>query len=122
MTPGDLTYPEHLAIGTGKYLQSAMQRQPDFSGVNQMFSTLGSMGPLVRGGTFYDPEQAKEMATPNYLQARGNIAQNNIANMFQLAQLANQSGALRGQIAQMIPELQAQQVQLGSTGLFGGLF
>lgn len=121
-TPGDLTYPEHLTVGLGKYLQSAMQTQPDFSGINQMFSTLGSMGPLVRGGQFMNPEQAKEYATPSYLQARGQIAQNNIGNMFNLANLAMQTGTMRGQIAAMIPELQAEQIKTQSSGLFGGLF
>lgn len=122
MGPGDVTYPEHLTVGLGKYLQSAMQTQPDFSGINQMFSTLGGMGPIVRGGQFMNPEQAKEYATPSYLTARGDIAQQNIQNMFQLAQLANQTGGLRGQIAAMIPELKAQQIKTQSSGLFGGLF
>ena len=121
MGPGDITYPEHITVGLGKYLQSAMNQQPDFSGINQMFANMGTTGPFVRGGTFYNPEQAKELATPSYLAARGNIAQNDISNMFNLANLAMLTGQSRGQMAAMIPELQAQQVQLGSTGLFGGL-
>lgn len=122
MTPGDITYPEHLTIGLGKYLQSAMQQQPNFGGINQMFSNLGNQGPMVRGGQFYDPEQAKEYATQPYLQGRGNIAQANIGNMFSLADLALQTGTARGQIAAMIPELQAAQIRASLPGSTAGLF
>ena len=125
MGPGDITYPEHITVGLGKYLQSAMNQQPDFSGINQMFANMGTTGPFVRGGTFYNPEQAKELATPSYLAARGNIAQNDISNMFNLANLAMGTGTARGNIAAMMPALQAAQIRAnmaGTSSLFGGLF
>lgn len=121
-SPSDLTYPEHLDVGLGKYAQAQAQRQPDFGGVNQLFASMGRMGPMVRGGQFMDPQQAQQYATPSYLTARGDIAQGNIQNMFALAQLMNQIGGLRGQTAAMIPELQAQGLQTQTGSLFGGLF
>lgn len=120
--PGDLTYPEHLTIGTGKYINSLMNRAPDFSGSNQLFSQLSNMGPFARGGQFYDPSQVQQYATPDYLTARGDIAQASIKNMFDLANLSVMAGGLRGQQAAMIPELQAQQIQSQMSGIFGGLF
>lgn len=119
-TPGDITYPEHGLIGLGKYVNAAAQRSPDFQGINRMFAGLGQT-PLVRGGQFIDPSQAQQYATAPYLQARGQIAQQDIGNLFNLANLAMLTGQSRGSMAALIPELQAQQVQLGSTGLFGGL-
>lgn len=120
-TPGDLTYPEHGMIGLGKYLNAAASYQPSYATLDQSFRNFGQQGPLVRGGQFINPSEAQQYATAPYLQARGNLAQSNIQNMFQLAQLAALTGAGRGQTAAMIPELQAQQVALQSTGLFGGL-
>lgn len=121
MGPGDLTYPQHIEKGLGRYLQSAMNTGPDFGGVNQMFSQMGKMGPMVRGGQFIDPSQAQQEATGGYLSSRGNIEQNYLGNLFQLAALQGLVGKNMGNIAAMIPELQAQQVQAGSSGIFGGL-
>lgn len=124
--PGSETFPEHLDIGLGKYINAQMQTQPNFAGINSMFSTLGSMGPFVRGGTFYNPQEAQQYATPGYLSDRGQIAQGNIQNMFNLANLALATGTARGTTAAMIPELQSQQIQAQMAGspssLFGSLF
>lgn len=122
MGPGDLTYPAHIEKGLGKYLQSAMNIQPDFSSINTMFSNMANMGPMVRGGQFINPEQAQEEATPGYLSSRGNIAANALNNMFQLAALQSTVGGDLGTIAAMIPSLQAQRVMAQSAGPFGGLF
>lgn len=127
MGPGDLTYPMHIEKGLGRYLQSAMNVQPDFSGINNMFSSIGSMGPLVRGGQFMDPQQTQAAATPGYLSARGGIAQNNLQNLFDLSSLQTLVGGDLGNMAAMIPALQAQQIQAKMSGasqlgnLFGGL-
>lgn len=117
----DIPFAEHGLVGLGKYDRTLMQRQPPFAQLGQQFANLGRMGPVVRGGSFMDPSQAQQYATGPYLGARGQLAQTNIANMFENARLAALIGATRGNVAAMIPELQAQQVQLGSTGLFGGM-
>lgn len=120
--PGDLTYPQHIEKGLGRYTQSAMNTQPDFSPVNTMFSQVGNMGPMARGGMFMDPSQMQSMATPGYLTSRGDIATANIENMFKLAALQGVIGTNMGGIASMIPELQAQRVNAQTAGPFGGLF
>lgn len=126
MGPGDLTYPMHIEKGLGRYLQSAMNVQPDFGGVNNMFAQAGNMGPFVRGGQFADPQQVQAAATPGYLQSRGQIAQNDISNLFNLSALEAVVGGNLGNMAAMIPALQAQQIRAqmaGASGignLFGG--
>jgi hypothetical protein len=124
MGPGDLTYPEHIEKGEGRYLQSAMQVQPDYSQINKMFTGLANMGPLVRGGQFISPQQLQQAATPGYLGARGQIAQNYLGNLFNMASQLATTGQNQGTIAAMIPSLQAAALQAstaGSSGLFGSL-
>lgn len=121
MNTPDLAYPEHGLVGAGKYFSTLANRQPDYGGLNQGYEGLRTMSPYVSGGQFVDPQQAAQYASGQYLSNRGNLAQTNIQNMFQMAQLMDQIGMGRSNVAAMIPELKAQQVQIGSTGLFGGL-
>ena len=46
ITPGQMTYPAQIEKGLGRYAQSALQMQPDFSGINNMFSSLAGGGPF----------------------------------------------------------------------------
>ena len=126
VSPGDLTYPAHIQKGLNRYLQSALNVQPDFSGINSMFSSFGNMQPMVRGGQFIDPSQAQQIATPGYLSARGNIASTGINNMFNLASMLSQGGVDYNTAMNYIPQLMAAQTRLqtagGPAGLFGSVF
>lgn len=116
MGPGDISYPMHIEKGLGRYLQSAMAQQPDYSTLNQSFTTLANQGPMVRGGQFIDPTEEQQYATSGYMGARGQIAGNYLNNMFQLAALDAMAGNRLGTMAAMIPTLQASALQSQGAG------
>jgi hypothetical protein len=98
-----------------------MNTAPDFSKLTSMFSNLAANPMLsARGGAFVDPAQAQQQATGGYLGGRGDVATSYLQNLFSLANLANTVGSNQGQIATLIPQLQAANLRAQSGG--GGSF
>jgi hypothetical protein len=121
MGPGDLRWPQSLEGGIGKFARSSMIHGPDFSDIDHMFGNMMSNPTMMaRGGNWIDPMQAQQQATSGYLSNRGGIAENFMQQLMRMAGLAESAGSAKGQIAGMIPRLEAIDTSANSS-LFGNL-
>ncbi len=119
--PSDLNFPAQQEKRIERWANTDIRRGPDFSGINSLFGSLMSNPSLIaRGGTYTDPMQAQQEATPGYLQARGGVAQNRMQNIGNDAALAESAGTARGQILNLINQLRAATIG-GNSSLFGTL-
>jgi hypothetical protein len=119
--PTDLMFPARTQNQVERYAKTDLARQPDFTDITKAFSSLMANPSLIaRGGTFNDPMQAQQEATPGYLSARSGVAQNRMNQIGADATLSQSAGAARGNILDLIPQLLAQRIG-GQGSLFGAL-
>lgn len=123
-SPNDLYRAQHIEKGLGKYIGREMEAPPDFSALNKMFSNLSNPSLSAPGGSWLNPQEAQQMATPGYLSARGDTSASYLNNLFSLSALQDLIGRNMSGIAAMIPSLQAMQTRAGAGGfsaIAGGL-
>lgn len=119
MDTNDLNYPMMLERQLGGYANSLLKRPPDFSGPDKMFSSAMANPSIMLGpgGSLLDPAHQQASAGSAYLNERGDIAQQSLADKHRLAQLLLSVG---GNIGSMYANQTGLNAQI--TGLGGGLF
>ena len=111
-----------LPFSITRYIQQLLKRPTDFSSAQKAQSQQYAHPSLQLGpnGSWLDPQQVNSESGEAYLGERGNIAQQDLSNKMNLADLLTQSGSSLANMQNAIPFLEAANIGSGSS-IFGAL-
>jgi|SRR5579864_708434 len=115
MDTGSLNLSSQLPLSITKYLQQLLQTPTNFGPAQRSFSSQYAHPSLGLGptGSWLDPQQLNTVTSRAYLGERGGIAEQDLSNKMNIADLLTQAGGQFAQDQNTIPFLEASNISSG---------